>query len=262
MVKITACILFLFTLISCSPGMYEMLHRTLDDPKIVKPYVESFTESNAIFISWDYDEAADEYILERAQDSPFTLFFSTVYSGDEQHYADRGLKDDTRYIYRLSKRRGNAVFGPSQEVLGVSSLVIRDLHRNDTMETALHLESADYIANIYYYRSYSGLELIDNDWFYIDLPPLRQASVVVKDAEVELSESPTHFEYYTYGRESNPVLNLRDFFIINNELQANRFYFMLHPAKLQFVGSGIPAGGSIVQYRISLVEIKASQIGG
>jgi len=261
MVKTAGLILFLFTLTACSDGMYDMLHRSIEDPKIVKPNVESFVESNTIFISWDYDAGADEYILERAEDSPGLLSYRTAYRGTNLEHADRGLENGKRYIYRLSKRRGSQIFGPSDEVLGVSSLITRDVYKNDTMEQALKLESIDYIANIYYYRSYGGLELIDEDWFYIDIPPMRQASVVVNDSKAMATDAPTHFEYYEYARNSDTVRQLRDFWIINNELETRRYYFKLYPAKSQFVSAGIP-GGDIVQYRISLVSIVPIKIGG
>lgn len=249
-------------LTGCNPGMYEMLHRSVDDPVIVEPVIESFVESCTIFARWEFDEGADEYILERAEDSPSELVYETVYQGKETAYTDAELEDSKRYIYRLSKRRGKQLFGPSGEVPGVSSLVCRDIYKNDTMEEASRLETIDYIANIYYYRTYGGLELIDEDWYYIELPPFRQASVVLNDSRVEESDRPTHFDYYEYGRDHNPVRQLKDFWIINNELETKKYYFKLYPSKLQFVGAGIPAGGDIVQYRISIGSIVPVRIGG
>jgi hypothetical protein len=234
----------------------------MNDPVIVEPVIESFMISNAILAWWDADPAADEYILERAEDNPIAKIFEIVYSGVDTEYADHGLGDNKRYIYRLSKRRGKQIFGPSAEVAGVSSLVSRDIYKNDTMEQAVRLESIDIIANMYYYRTYCGLEVIDEDWFYIEIPPLRQASVVVNDSQVEESDRPTHFEYYEVGRDRNPVRQLRDFWIINNELETKRYYFVLYPAKPQFVGVGIPAGGKIVQYRISIGSIVPIRVGG
>ena len=184
MVKLPVLILIAFiTLASCSSGMYEMLHRTLDDPQIVIPNVESFEEKNTIFINWDFDEGADEYILERAEDK-MELHYQIIYKGKDLNFADRGLEDDKRYIYRLSKRRGNRIFGPSDEALGVSTILTRDVYRNNSMAQAIKLDSIDYIANMFFYRSYGGLELVEEDWYYIDLPPLRMASIVVNDSQV------------------------------------------------------------------------------
>jgi hypothetical protein len=252
----------LLVLAACSPGMYELLTRTMDDPAVVAPVTESFVKSYTISTWWEADAAADEYILERAEDGPAPLAWQTVYRGNGTAYVDGGLGDGMRYIYRLSKRRGKETFGPSAGVIGVSSLVCRDVYRNDTMEQAVRLESKDYIANIYYYRTYGGLEVIDEDWYYIEIPPFRQASVVVNDSQVAEADQPTHFEYYEYGRDHSPVRQLKDFWIINNELETRRYYFKLYPAKLQFVGVGVPAGGAIVQYRISIGSIIPIRIGG
>jgi hypothetical protein len=249
-------------LAGCNPGIYEQLNRTKDDPLVVTPDIESFAEPYTVRARWAHDEGADEYILERAEDNRTTLTWTTVYRGTGTAYTDRGLGDGERYVYRLSKRRGRETFGPSEAVAGVSSLVCRDIYRNDTMEQAVRLETIDYIANIYYYRTYGGLEIIDHDWYYIDLPPLRQASVKVNDLRVEESDKPTHFECYEYGREKVAVKQLKDFWIINNEMETRRYYFMLYPAKIQFLEEGIPAGGDIVPYRISIGSVIPVRTGG
>jgi hypothetical protein len=262
MVKQLWGILVLFALAGCSPGMYELLTRTTDDPEVVTPIIESFVMSNTIFARWASDEGADEYILERAEDNPDVLAWQTVYRGDGTAYTDGGLEDEARFIYRLSKRRGKETFGPSAGVIGVSSLICRDVYRNDTMEQAVQLESKDYIANIFYYRTFGGLEIMDEDWYFIDIPPFRQASVVVNDSQVAESDQPTHFECYEYGRGNQLVRHLKDFWIINNELETKRYYFKLYPARLQFVEASLPAGGNIVQYRISIGSIVPIRIGG
>jgi len=254
--------LILLTFCSCTPGMYEMLHRSIDDPVIVSPNVDSYAESSTIFISWDYDEGADEYILERADDHPLTLSFNVIYQGKETKYADCGLENSSRYIYRLSKRRGVEIFGPSTEVLGVSSLIIRDIYRNNTLEQAIKIDSIDYIANLYYNRAYNGLEIMEEDWYYVEVPPLRQAWIVVDDLQAYASDTLSYFEYYIYTRESSPVFHLQDFRIINNELETKKLYFKIYPAKHRFAGMGTPPGGGIVHYKISLVSITPIQTGG
>lgn len=255
-------ILILFSLCSCSPGMYEMLHRSTDDPLIISPNVESYAKSNTIFISWDFDEGADEYILERANDHPVNPLFNVIYRGKETTYTDSDLENDSRFIYRLSKKRGTEVFGPSAGVLGVSSLVIRDLYRNNTMEKALKIDSIDYIASLFYHRSYNGLEILEEDWFYVDIPPLRQAWLMVNDFQAGSANAQTYFEYYVYGREKAPILHLKDFGIDNNELETKRYYVKIYPAKHKFAGMGESPGGGIVHYKISLVSIQPIKIGG
>jgi hypothetical protein len=254
-----ACQIFLA---SCTPGMFELLDRTMDDPALHKPFVESFTESNTITVSWERDAATDEYILERAEDEKVRSFFE-IYRGGMTEYVDRGLPDNKRYVYRLYKRRGKKTFGPTEQALGVSSLVCRDIYEpNDAMERAIQLETIDYIANMYYYRAYSGEEAIDEDWYFIRIPPLRQASVVVNDSRVEESNRPTHFEYYEYKRDQKPVRQLLNFWIVNNEMVTKDYYFKLYPAKNQYIGAELPAGGAIIQYKISIREIVPIITGG
>jgi len=261
MVRLLWAIPALLALAGCSPGMYGMLHRTTDDPEVVKPIIISFMEPYAILARWDPDPAADEYILERAEDNPASLAYETVYEGADTEYADRELGDGLLYIYRLSKRRGKEVFGPSEEAAGISSLINRSMYTNNTMEQAARLETKDYIANLYYYRTYGGLEIAEEAWYYIDIPPLRQASVVVSDSQVAESDTPTHFEYYEYGRDRHPVLHLSGFWIINPEMETKRYYFMLYPAKFQFITAALPVGGDTVMYRISIGQIVPTRAG-
>lgn len=249
-----AAVMWVAAVMGCTPGMYEMLNRTTEDPWPEKPEVESFVEPKTIRVRWQADAGADEYILERAKDG-MALYFSEVYRGGEREYVDRGLEEEGRYIYRLYKRRGKRTFGPGGTALGVSTLVCRDAYEpNGRKEEALKLETIDYIGNLYYYRAYGGEEVVDEDWYYIRIPALRQASVVVNDAQVAESNAPTHFRYYEYGRDDKDVIQLKSFWIVNTELVTRDYYFKLHPAEKQYIG-GNPAGGAIIKYRISIGEI-------
>ena len=246
-------ILLALILIACDPGMYQMLHRTIEDPRVVTPLVRSFIESNTIFISWGHDEGTDEFILERARDNPF-LHFEIIYRGTSLSFVDRGVESNARYIYRLSKRRGRKIFGPSPGAFGVSSVVVSDGYRNSTMAQAVRLESMDRIGNIYFFRSHCGLEISDTDWFYIDIPAQRQAIITVFDFESPPGSTRSHFRYYVYTRRENPVVHDSHFYIENNGLATRRFFFKLFPARQEFVPAGTP-GGNIVQYRVRLLGI-------
>lgn len=139
--------------------------------------------------------------------------------------------------------------------------ITSDIYGNSSRDRALRIESIDYIANMFYFRSHCGIELFEDDWFYIDVPPLRQAAIVVFDYEVPPGGGQSHFMYLVYTRESNPVVHNHHFWIINTELETRRFYFKLFPNRTRFLdGSG--AGGKIVQYRISLHSITPIRIGG
>lgn len=255
-IKVFCLIFFLSVFTGCNSGMYELLYRTRDDPIIVNPNVISFMESYAIFVNWDADPAADEYLVERAEDFSLGLNFKSVYKGTGTEYKDGGLEDGKLYIYRLSKRRGKEWFGPSTGAVGISSQITRKTYTNDTMKNAFQLETIDYYSNLYYYLTYGGLELTSEAWYYVDIPPLRQASIVVFDYQTVDVDAGTYFECYIYEQYSFRVPNQKDFWIINNEMVTKRYYFRLYPYKPLFI-SGFPAaGGGIARYRISIGDIQ------
>jgi hypothetical protein len=242
--------------------MYELLHRTYEDPAVVNPYTSSFTKSNTVIVWWDSDPAADEYLLERAQDTPASLFYESIYIGSGTSYEDNERETDIRYIYRLSKRRGREWFGPSDGILGVGSQITRNSHTNDSMENAFKLETLSYISNLYYYRTYNGIELTSETWYYVDIPPLRMASLAVVDSEELISDTPTHFDCYVYERNSFNVLHNNDFWIVNTDIETKRFYLKLYPNKLKFVPYAVSAGGKLIQYQIFIRDIRTIDVDG
>ena len=52
--------------VSCGTGLISDMGRLDEDPEIASPGVESFTVPNLISVTWNEDEAADEYLLRRA----------------------------------------------------------------------------------------------------------------------------------------------------------------------------------------------------
>ncbi|MDR2965818.1 MAG: hypothetical protein LBU88_08590 [Treponema sp.] len=262
--KVILIIVIILNIASCNTDMYYLLTRTQDDPSIVPPRLQSFVISYAIIAEWDKDEAADEYLLERSEDNPIELIYETVYKGTNTGYTDNGLVDGVRYIYRLSKRRGEKWFGPSEGALGVGSQITRNSHSNNTKETALKLESKGYVSNLYYFRSYCGLEMTTEAWYYIDIPAIRKASLMVLDYGIgeQASGTQTHFNYYVFEREFGSVINLLDFWIENHELETERYYVKLYPSKSSMIWGLVPAGGKIVQYRITIQGIVPIGAGG
>jgi hypothetical protein len=241
-------------LTACRQGMFETLTRTTADPFGQIPRVESFVKSGIVTVSWDQDEGADIYILERAKDA-ISLAYETVYQGIFLTYEDRDTEDNGRYLYRLSKRRGDRIFGPWGPVLGVSSLVTRDAYEvNDSTESAVRLETIDVIANMYFYRAYNGMVLSDSDWFYIDIPPLRQASVVLVDSKIVMGGVPSHFNYYEFGVDKGNVINENAFWIKNAGLAAGRFYIKIYPNEGMFLTA--PAGGQMIKYTLKIKTIE------
>jgi hypothetical protein len=240
---------------ACSEGMYDILSRTTADPYTIQPLALSFKESNAVIVSWPADPAADEYILQRAADGT-RVAYQDVYRGTGTEYRDGDLPDQAMYLYRLAKRRGDREFPPSDPVLAVSSLVTRDAYEeNGGMQAATHLGDTPVIANMYYYRSYSGLSAQDVDWYWFDIPPGWRVSLVVTDARVNPGIS-SHFRYYIAGRAEGMVVSDVPIPIDNYEKTALRCYFRLFPDVGQYIMDMPPSqvGGGIVAYEIKIVQ--------
>jgi fibronectin type 3 domain-containing protein len=238
---------------SCSHGMFEVLDRTTSDPFSQTPRVKSFGETNTMTVSWSGDEGADEYILERALDGS-NLTYETVYRGNALSYADRkpSANDLERYIYRLSKRRGEKVFSPSPPAFGVMSLVPQDIHEpNDVQESATELKANRLVSNLYYFRTYNNLSLSDEDWYYVDILPKWQTRIVVLDSQSGLGNS-THFKIFVAGAGQDTVEHGVDIPLSNPENTEQRFYFKIIPDVSYFVANDMTlgVGGSIVQYEI------------
>lgn len=237
---------------SCRPGVYEILSRDTSDPRVDKGVVESFKESHTITMKWQEDTAADTYIVERAVDAQI-LDFKKVYEGEGLSYADRGLVNGQRYIYRLKKTRGKKVFGPYEEGFGVSSLVTEDEYEpNNLKEQAVLLSTNPLDMNMYFYESENGLTIYDEDWFCIDVPPLRRASITIRDSEVVGDDEPTHFRIYEDKLDSDDVSQLVQVWLRNTEREAKRIYFKIYPDENRF---RVTSGGAIIRYTIQMGSI-------
>jgi hypothetical protein len=237
--------------------MYELLSRDTGDPFIEKPTVESFISSNTIYISWSDDECADEYILQRAIDA-YNPQFTEIYRGGGKRYTDAGLPDQARYVYRLKKRRGNKTFPESGIVMGVSSLVTRDIYEvNDTEKQAIPLSDTTISANMQYYKGESGLILADEDWYYIDIPPRWRASVVIFDYEKPTNYQHCHFMMYIENETYHAVIHSVPYVFSNYDNTPSRVYFKIYPNDSTYVLYDMPQdhkGGAIIRYTITLAE--------
>ena len=107
---------------------------------------------------------------------------------------------------------------------------------------------------MYYYRAYNQSYLSDADWYYIDVPALPQASIIINDDEISADDTvtATHFKYYIYGQSEGQVLDLGPISIKNYDLAAKRFFIRLFPNESKFV---TVAGGKIVRYTIFIGDI-------
>jgi hypothetical protein len=241
-------------LVSCSQGMFELLDRTTADPFAEKPAAESFKESNTVLLSWSPDEGADEFILERAEDAERPVY-REIYRGGAAGYRDADLPDQGIYLYRLLKRRGRRIFPSSEPVLGVSSLVTGDLQEpNNGEDAATFLDDTTIIANMYFYRSYQGLMVWDEDWYCMDIPPGWRASVVVNDSKAP-SGLESHFKIYIKDREINKITHDDPIPVPNYGTEELRCFFKIFPDEQIYVSKEMPStgvGGGIIQYTIKI----------
>jgi hypothetical protein len=247
-----SCALALAVFSSCSTGLFDDLGQADADPFIRAPKVESFMTENVMTVSWDEDPGAAEYILERSLDQAITVY-STLYRGTELIFVDTSGETGDSYLYRLTKVRGDRLFGPSPAVLGVCSPSRRDANEpNDTESTAVAMNT--YIeANTFFYRSNTGEVISDTDWYTIEVPARAQASIVV---ELNLSpgDANTYLYFYRTGTVPEAVVNGDPILIENTGYSAKTFSYSLYPHGENFVG-GAGAGGTLKGYTIQLLQI-------
>jgi len=243
---------------SCFDGIFDTLNRTTDDPFTEIPSISSFLESYSICISWSKDEAADEYILERAENLIY-LSYQIIYRGENTTFTDKNLPDESMYLYRLSKRRGKKTFPPSEPALGVSSLIIRDLHEpNDSEKYATHLSDITLYANMPFFRAYNGLTVSDTDWYYIEIPPLWKASIVIFDKKPIPGSTETHFKIFC--KDARPPENVAQntaITIVNYKTVQDKYYFKVYPMETNYTDTSNGGfGGTIIDYTIFISEIR------
>ena len=240
---------------SCSSAMYDSLSRTTDDPVTEMPAVASFEVESAILVTWGRDEAADEFILERSDDLR-TPVYERIYAGTELAYTDVALEEEGRYLYRLIKRRGGKTFAPSAPALGVCSAVCKDVDEpNGARQAAIDIVN-DHNANMYFYKSNSGLRVSDDDWYRVTILPRMKALIKVTDLNAPYGIDATHFKVYKEALLDDDVVTGGFIEIENRKYVTETYYFKLFPNEQIYLRDGdgfeIVAGGAIVPYTVAL----------
>jgi hypothetical protein len=239
--------------LSCGDGLLVDMTRIADDPVITKVQARSFIDENIIYLDWEEDPAADEYILYKAEDE-IVLSYQVIYQGTDTTFVDNDCSDENRYLYTLAKLRGQKLFGPSDPVLGVGSSVCRDeLEENNSKDQATTL-TWDLVANIYFYRDWLDNELEDLDWYCVTIPPRRIAYIVVTQAG-QATGDVTRMMFYLEGSSPTPVYNNTAQPIPNYSYSEKIFYFLISPKSDDFLYDPTLAGGSLIGYTISLDSI-------
>jgi hypothetical protein len=247
-------ILLLFIL-ACSEGLLSNMLRVNTEPVVVVPSVVSFEKEETIEITWNSDPGTDEYILYRAEDALVPVY-ELLYQGKNLSLSDTDVVGEHRYLYTLGKVRGTVLFGPSIPVLGVGSYVIQDkLEENNVKEKAVILEW-DLDANLYYYRSNSGEEIEDFDWYSITVPPRRKAMIVITQSGLG-SGTDSWMNYYLEGHVMETIINSNAIPVENYSYETKTFKFLISPKSSEFIGDPTLGGGGLINYKVSLNSIQS-----
>jgi hypothetical protein len=246
--------LFPLLLASCSNGFLEQMGRVLADPSPAAPRAASFHSEYCIKVSWSPDAAAEEYVLERAADST-SPSWSPLYRGTATAWEDRACADQGRYLYRLKLIRGSRVFGPAESAVGIGSAACRDsLEPNDDERSATPLEY-DRAANLYYYRSCAGVVVQDLDWYSVSVPPRRTANLVVTQNGLVGGAVNTYMIFYLKGTSPAVIVNNAVIPVTNSSYETKSFLFQISPNPSEFIADPSLAGGSFIDYTVSLLSI-------
>lgn len=241
---------FSLFMISCSDGPLGNMLRVDDDPFVSVPSIVSFEIEEQIKIGWNEDPGADEYVIYKTLDLEIPVY-EILYKGRLLSIVDRGVIGGNRYLYTLGKIRGTQLFGPSNAVLGIGSMVKNDeLEGNNTKEKASRL-NLRFDANIYFYQSFEGAELKDVDWYYVIVPPRKQANVVVTyDQSGGIS-----LYFYLEGHALQSITSGDSLSVTNNTDEERFFYFQISPNTSTFINDPAAGGGNLIDYNIFLHSI-------
>lgn len=241
---------------SCYNSAFDkILFRNTADPFADVPKTDCLETERTIYLSWKEDDSADKFFLMRSFDT-VRLSWSCVYEGYETSFTDENLFDNERYIYRLDKTRGQKYFEGKGYGYGWSSGSIRDYcEPNDIKENATFLEY-DRICNLPCVGFATGnKEMLDEDWFYVTIPPMRQADIIVGQHNLDNSTAgaKTNLRIQVLGFDSQSVRHQVAYPIKNTTYETKNFYFKIFPERTSLFSSGKFC--TVIEYTVSLNQI-------
>lgn len=252
-------IIYVFS--SCSENSFEdVLFRTTDDPFYDVPKVDSLSIENRIYISWEKDDGCDTFYLMRSIDQR-NLSFECIYSGTETNYKDIRLDYNQRYIYRLDKKRGEKVFTGKKYGYGFSSDIRQDIcEHNDSEEKAVFLEH-DLICNLPCVSFITdNFQDIDEDWFYVNVPPMRSCEIVVSQRGLQDSSTgaETQLCIQIPGSKVESINEKVAIKLSNTSYVTKRMNFKIFPNTTELFSSD--AGITSIEYTVSLYRIQKYEL--
>lgn len=242
---------------SCTNNtIQEILFKPNTDPSISNSIeVDSFGSLGSIHISWKLDEAADYYLLYRKEDSSLGGF-QCLYKGNGIEYADNDIESGKRYIYRLDKVRGNKIFESVNYGYGYASDCILDSFENNNNEKRATFLESDLECNLYYiFFKTNNYQLLDEDWFYIVIPPNRTACILISQENLKDTSlgATTDLCLQINEHQSVSVLHNTEYTIQNSSNEIVKKYFKIFPDTTNL---SKPDGSStMLNYKVSLTKI-------
>ena len=241
---------------SCHNSAFnEELFRNPNDPFDDVPKADSLAAEHTVFLSWEEDDASDMFYLMRSPDK-VPLSWNCIYEGCGSSFTDSNFSDSERYVYRLDKSRGQKYFSGTQYAFGWSSESIRDYcEPNDVRANATFLE-CDRICSLVCVRFVTdNKEFLDEDWFYVTVPPMRQADIVVGQHNLDNSTAgaKTNLRIQVSGFESQSVKHLVACPIQNTSYETKTFYFKIFPERTSLFTEG--SFCTAIEYTVSLNQL-------
>jgi len=251
---------------SCSDGIGPFLTRLNQDPESEKPKVLSFSQPNAVIVSWNEDHAVDTFVLERAVDAnidPDDLVFTEIYRGADLSFVDTQAEVDVRYLYRLSKTRGSEIFVPTIDFagVGVNCPISADWHEpNDDIEHATTLD-VPRSSSSYFYKGVNGDIIQDVDWYTITVPPHMSAQIAIEEVELPPytsfvgSNTRAMYQISELGYPPLPASHTVPFALDNYDNTPFTYHIKVLPQELIILGGTGVCGGTPFAYKIYLIQL-------
>jgi hypothetical protein len=237
----------LVLLSSCGEGYIPRLARNDTLPFDETPVAKSFLEERVIFLQWSEDVGAESYKLYRDL-TPLGAFSECIYEGSDLSYKDENLTAETRYFYKLAKKKGTYEYDKSDYSFGVAASSIRDsFEENDTRKDSIQLMN-DTTANIYYYEDGNGKTISDIDWYCYTVPAQMTATFQVNMTGGHTSNSLE----LAINFDPPNVMTSGQIDLVNNLNESQTFYLCFVPNGPQFTTG---AGGQVVGYSIELTAL-------
>lgn len=254
--KLLILFFFILSFVSCTYNTFEqVLFRTLQDPFCDSPITNSDTLENTIFLNWQEDEACDKYYLMKSYDQP-GLNFTCVYEGSNTNYTDTNVESNSRYVYRLDKKRGNKLFKGKNYSYAYGANCRKDAYENNNTESNATFLEYDLTCNLSCVKyETEGVLHLDEDWFFVTVPPMRSAEIIISQKGLENTgvNAETQLNIQVIGEIEKPVAQKSGIILSNSSTNPTNIFFRVFPKT-----TGLFTASScvtVIEYTISLNKI-------